>query len=198
MLNNAIFLDVACSLAMVEHLSNLNQEFRQKSIKTAECVRSLRISVVKAKNDFSVLDSSLGLIFLSDSVIKVSLIMSHIYVCIFTQQTTGGLLALAFLFSSLMDLIKLAVNCVVHGMVGEEADRLFAALNELEVNYCGSEDLFKEVMYLKSISDMKIGFSIGGVVPYRKITLLSVIIRAVVINVELIYLQFIYRFIVSF
>ena len=164
---------------MIEHLSKLSDAFSSKmpSI-SVDSVRNLRIAFIKAGKDFSKLDSSLGLIFLMDSLSAVSLIMTHIYAFIFFQPQTAGSLSTGLLVSGFLDLTRLAINCVIHGSVGEEADRLFDKLNELDITdrYNG-EDIYREVMYFKSMSELKIGFTIAGIVPYSKITLLSVIIN---------------------
>jgi hypothetical protein len=61
-------------------------------------------------------------------------------------------------------------------LVYEESEKPFLACDELNVSVERmNENLFRDTLYFKSqMSESKIGFTIAGLVPFKKITLLSV------------------------
>ncbi len=81
-----------------------------------------------------------------------------------------------FMFNSLALTFKLIFNCIINGKVYEEADRLLSVLDDITIGKENLDDVtFKEAMIFMSISrDLRNGFSIGGYLPLKKTTLLSV------------------------
>jgi len=63
---------------------------------------------------------------------------------------------------------------MIHGKVYEQTEKLLLTFDEIDVS---DENMFREVLYFKSqISESKFGFTIAGLVPLKKITLLSILI----------------------
>jgi hypothetical protein len=84
--------------------------------------------------------------------------------------------SLTLIFSTVLIASKLITSCLVHGLVYEESEKLFLTFDELDISIDRmDENLFREALYFKSqMSESKIGFTIAGLVPFKKITLLSV------------------------
>jgi len=82
----------------------------------------------------------------------------------------------ALIFKPFISVSNLITSCLIHGLVFEETEKLFSAFEELDVSVdCMDENMFREALYFKSqMSESKIGFTIAGLVPFKKITLLSV------------------------
>ncbi len=84
--------------------------------------------------------------------------------------------SLTLIFSTGLIASKLITSCLVHGLVYEESEKLFLTFDELDISVDRiDENLFREALYFKShMSESNIGFTIAGLVPFKKITLLSV------------------------
>jgi hypothetical protein len=82
--------------------------------------------------------------------------------------------AATLLFSSVMNGIKLIGDCLINGLVHDEADKLLSCLDDISIS--GSKaSVLKEVVVFMSISrNSKFGFSIAGLMPFRKTALTSV------------------------
>ncbi len=80
------------------------------------------------------------------------------------------------ILSTVLLVSKLITSCLIHGLVYEESEKLFLTFDELDISVDRmDENLFREALYFKShMSESKIGFTIAGLVPFKKITLLSV------------------------
>jgi len=80
------------------------------------------------------------------------------------------------IFSTVLIVSKLITSCLVHGLVYEESEKLFLTFDELDISVDKMDvNLFRQALYFKSqMSESKIGFTIAGLVPFKKITLLSV------------------------
>jgi hypothetical protein len=80
------------------------------------------------------------------------------------------------IFSTVLIVSKLITSCLIHDVVYEESEKLFLTFDELDISVdIMDENLFREALYFKSkMSESKIGFTIAGLVPFKKITLLSV------------------------
>jgi hypothetical protein len=61
-------------------------------------------------------------------------------------------------------------------MVYEEVDKIYLYFDELDISVESmNENIYREVLYFKAqTSDSKFGFTIAGLVPFKKFTLLSV------------------------
>jgi hypothetical protein len=85
-------------------------------------------------------------------------------------------LSSVLLFSSILCIFKMIIGYSIHGMVYELTEKIYLTFDSLDVSVdCMDENIFRELLYFKTqTSDSKFGFTIAGLVPFRKITLLSV------------------------
>ncbi len=103
--------------------------------------------------------------------------MLHIYMsAIGTKNRDINAISFTLIFSTVLLASKLITSCLVHGLVYEESEKLFLTFDELDISVNKmDENLFREALYFKShMSESNIGFTIAGLVPFKKITLLSV------------------------
>ena len=68
------------------------------------------------------------------------------------------------------------MNFWIHGSVYDEIDNLFSLLNKLDLSMNTMNEYdFREALYFKTqANNARLGFTIAGLVPFRKTTLLSV------------------------
>lgn len=79
-----------------------------------------------------------------------------------------------YLSKSIESVLRLIFSCLINGMVYEEADRLFFAMDYISDSLIDKR-VYREVTRFKSLSsNLPNGFTIGGLIPLRKTTLLSV------------------------
>jgi len=138
---------------------------------------SVRKSFIETRNIVKILDSTLSPIILMNILFEIFSVMTQIYILI----TSGKYeiiqkISATFVFSIIINSIKLICDCVINGLVYEEAEKLFSCLDHISISKSPKEELtFKEVIFFKSISrDLKFGFTIAGFMPLRKTTLTSV------------------------
>ncbi len=161
---------------MAEYIENLRENFSNKKIS----IKNLRKSFNETKNKISKLDQSLNLMQSIDMFITISGIMLQIY--LFTVGSEIKILkdmSSTFIFSTIMISSRLIINCLIHGSVFEETEKLFSLLDEMNVSVDSmNENDFREALYFKTQANSpKLGFTIAGLVPFRKITLISVSIE---------------------
>jgi hypothetical protein len=78
------------------------------------------------------------------------------------------------LLSSVMNGIKLIGDCLINGLVHDEVDKLLSCLDVISISE-SKEFILKEVVIFMSISrNSKFGFSIAGLMLFRKNALTSV------------------------
>jgi hypothetical protein len=167
---------------MVEYLANLREELKNinktdSSEKKLNFIKNVKQSYFRARNTVIKLDQSLYLIHLIDSILNVSAMMLWIYMtAIGMNNEIVNSVSKALIFTTIICLIKTITSCLIHGMVYEENEKLFLCLEEFDVSDdCMNEKIFRELLYFKSQnSESKFGFTIAGVMPFRKFTFLSV------------------------
>ena len=79
-------------------------------------------------------------------------------------------------YSTLYYVVQLNANCLISGLVHDEADHLLSALDDFQFTGKETDDMaYKESLLFMSMSrDLKIGPTIGGFMPLKRTTLLSV------------------------
>jgi hypothetical protein len=79
-------------------------------------------------------------------------------------------------FITILCVAKWLLSSIIHGMVYEEVDKIYLFFDKMDISVdCMDENTYREVLYFKAqTSDSKFGFTIAGLVPFKKITLLSV------------------------
>ena len=140
-------------------------------------ITNIRKSFINCRNTVIKLDKSLSLPQFGDCIVTITSIMTSIYIaCIGRYDPFFGRYTSTLFISTLLLISKMTINCLIHGMVYEESQKLFSVFEELNVSMDSmDENVFREVLYFKSqMSELKFSFTIAGLVAYRKITLLSV------------------------
>jgi hypothetical protein len=140
----------------------------------SQMITEIRKSYIDARNSIRDSDKSLYLVQFLDSVTAILNLMIDIFMITngngipnFKTYVTGSILG------TTLNVIKLVVTCLIHDMVYEANERLFLCLDELNVKAMNNSG-YKEVLYFKTHSESKFGFTIGGTIPYKMTTLLSV------------------------
>ncbi len=83
-------------------------------------------------------------------------------------------LAVTLLLTCLANSVKLIGDCLINGLVHDEADELLSSLDDIPISKLTESDL-KEVKIFMSMSrNSKFGFSIAGLMLFRKTALTSV------------------------
>ncbi len=167
---------------MVEYLENLRKNLAviQESELTYErlnSIKNLRKSFISARDSISKLDHSLYLIHFIDSILSISTIMLHIYMfAIVMSDPYLKFISSILVFITILCVAKWLLSSIIHGMVYEEVDKIYLFFDKMDISVdCMDENTYREVLYFKAqTSDSKFGFTIAGLVPFKKITLLSV------------------------
>jgi hypothetical protein len=90
------------------------------------------------------------------------------------QYEAIGKFAATLLFCFVVNWIKVIGNCLFNGLVHDEADELLSCLDDISISKL-TKSAFEEVVIFMSISrNSKFGFSIAGLMLFRKTALTSV------------------------
>ena len=110
------------------------------------------------------------------NLIAVTFTMIMIYIICFANNEPQMSYVKGFLLYHMISfLIQLNANCLICGSVYDESDKLLAALDSIDINTDSDDKAFRETLLFLSMSrDLKFGFSIGGFMPLKRTTLLSV------------------------
>ncbi len=153
----------------IKHMNKI-----QSNETRSQMITEIRKSYINARNSVRKLDKSLHLIQFLDSIASILGLMINIFMITNKQNMpyNEAYLANAWLGTTI-GVTKLVMSCLIHGMVYGANERLFLCLDELDVKAMNGNE-HKEVLYFKTYSDSKFGFTIAGTIPYNKTTLLSV------------------------
>ena len=162
---------------MSDHLNELKLKLKNNTKPfQPKLISNIRKSYIEARNCMRDLDNSLYWINIVESVTSITVIMLNIYII-----TVGIQIAIIkqFIFGYITALIsftlKMIINCFLHGLVYEENENLFIALDELDISHNKLEDNIKALYFKIQTIDAKFGLTITGTIAYRKSTLVSVI-----------------------
>ncbi len=158
---------------MTEYIKNLGENFTQNKIS----IKDLRKTFIKTEDIISKLDRSLNFIHSFDTFIVISGIMLRIYLTIIGSQIEViKSLSSRLILSSITISFLLVMNFWIHGSVYDEIDNLFSLLNKLDLSMNTMNEYdFREALYFKTqANNARLGFTIAGLVPFRKTILLSV------------------------
>jgi hypothetical protein len=167
---------------MVEYLENLRENLAmiqesKLTNKRSNSIKNLRKSLISARDSILKLDHSLYLIHLIDSIQSISTIMLHIYaLAIGMTDPILKSLSSALIVITILCVIRWLLSSIIHVMVYEEVDKIYLFFDKMDISVDRmDENTYREVLYFKAqTSDSKFGFTIAGLVPFKKITLLSV------------------------
>ncbi len=158
---------------MTEYIKNLEENFTRKKIS----IKDLRKTFIKTEDIISKLDRSLNFIHSFDIFIAISGIMLIIYITIVGSQIEViKSLSSKFIFWFISISFLLVMNFWIHGSVYDEIDNLFLLLNKLDLSMNTMNEYdFREALYFKTqANNARLGFTIAGLMPFRKTVLLSV------------------------
>jgi len=98
--------------------------------------------------------------------------MFEIYILSHFNNMHENALKRYFLMNSIISTLRLILYCLVNGKVFDESDKLYVALNDINST---NDIMFKEVINFRTLClQLPNGFTIGGLMPLRRTTLLSV------------------------
>jgi hypothetical protein len=158
---------------LTEYIKNLEENFTRKKIS----IKDLRKTFIKTEDIISKLDRSLNFIHSFDIFIAISGIMLIIYITIVGSQIEViKSLSSKFIFWFISISFLLVMNFWIHGSVYDEIDNLFLLLNKLDLSMNTMNEYdFREALYFKTqANNARLGFTIAGLMPFRKTVLLSV------------------------
>jgi len=143
----------------------------------SQMITEIRKSYIDARNSVRKLDKSLYLAQFIDTVSSILDLMINIFMITSGNKIPYYEKYLAnVMLGTVINVIKLMMSCLIHGMVYGQSERLFLCLDELDVKAMNGNG-YKEAVYFKTYSDSKFGFTIAETIPYKKTTLLSVSFR---------------------
>ncbi len=165
---------------MSDYLNSLKNQLKE-SFDTlsrnsrSELILNLRKSYIEARNSMTELDSSLHIFNFIDCVNSITGLMLDIYVItVGTQFQLFKEISADFMLQSVLNAVRLIINCLIHGLVYDENESLYFSFDELDISYKNLDEN-KEVLYFKSQTiHSKFGFTIAGTIPFKRSTLLSV------------------------
>jgi len=142
---------------------------------SSELIYSVRHSFVETRTEINELDGKLYLISLINVTYEIYTVLTHIYILInYRQYEAIRKFAATLLFCFVINWIKVIGNCLINGLVHDEADELLSCLDDISISK-STKSAFEEVVILMSISrNSKFGFSIAGLMLFRKTALISV------------------------
>jgi len=158
---------------LTEYIKNLEENFTRKKIS----IKDLRKTFIKTEDIISKLDRSLNFMHSFDIFITISGFMLRIYLTILGSQIEViKSLSSKFIFWFISISFLLVMNFWIHGSVYDEIDNLFSLLNKLDLSMNTMNEYdFREALYFKTqANNARLGFTIAGLVPFRKTILLSV------------------------
>jgi hypothetical protein len=94
-----------------------------------------------------------------------------------TQDKIMKSLIFDTLSHALLYIIKLSLDCLIHGSVYEKTESFFSSLEqklEISVNRMDENEFREYISFKTQINNSKLGFTCGGFAPFNKSTFLSV------------------------
>ena len=64
-------------------------------------------------------------------------------------------------------------NCLIHGLVHEESDKLLSVMHTIDISKVSEQEFRETLIFMTIRREIPFGFTIGGFMPMRKTTLLS-------------------------
>jgi hypothetical protein len=148
---------------------------KEKIFSNSNRLAELRDSFLKIRNLFEKLDQSLSWVLIIDLTETMVGVMINIYVYSISGNNEVMKKYLTYhAFKSITSVLKLIIDCYINGLVHEESDRIYSALDEYKARNLNDFG-HKEWLMFKNVSKgQKFGFTVGGFVPLRKTTLIPV------------------------
>ena len=133
---------------------------------------SMRKQFLEMRNDLIQADLCTQFGFFADCASITFTLMLNIYIFIAGNRTNS--FYISFLTYCLIITPKLIGDCLVCGLIHDQADQLLKSVHQIDFDI-KNERFYKELMLFKTISsEVNFGFTFGGLVPLERTALLSV------------------------
>jgi hypothetical protein len=141
---------------------------------TSELIYFVRHSFIETRSTINRLDESLSLINLLNVMFEMLTVLTQIYILIiYGNLDVIRKLAVTLLLSCLANAVKLIGDCLINGLVHDEADVLLSCLDDIPISKLSESDLKEVKIFMSMNRNLKFGFSIAGLMLFRKTALTS-------------------------
>ncbi len=138
-------------------------------------IHSIRYSFVETRATINKLDEKLYVINLINVTFEIYSVLTHIYILInYRHYEVIRKFAATLLFCFTINCIKTIGNCLINGLVPDEAEKLLSSLDNILVSKSTTSAFKEMVVFLLINKNLKFGFSIAGIMLFRKTALTSV------------------------
>ena len=159
------------SFGVYERLKEMRKQLVNSKLNLYEVV-SIRKQFLQMRNDLIQADSCTQFGFFADCASITFTLMLNIYIFIAGDKANSSFIP--FLTYCLIITPKLIGDCLVCGLVHDQADQLLKSVHQIDFDI-KNERFYKELMLFKTISsEVNFGFTFGGLVPLERTALLSV------------------------
>ena len=160
------------SFGVYERLKSMRKQLTQSKLNLYEMI-SMRKQFLEMRNDLIEADSCTQFVFFVDCASITFTLMLNIY--LFVARDKSSIDYISFLIYCLFVIPKLIGDCIICGLVHDQADQLLKTVHQIDFDIA-NDRFYKELMLFKTISsEVNFGFSFGGLVPLERTALLSVI-----------------------
>ena len=119
------------------------------------------------------LDQSISWAIVVDVFVAIVVIMIQIY-ALAQNSPILRQYATIIAFNAVSEITRFIINCLVNGLVYDQTDKIMAILDFFTTTDF-DEQMFRELIAFKTMCrEISCGFTIGGLAPLRKTTLLAV------------------------
>ena len=172
MIYSISFICWKISFGVYERLKSMRKRLKQSKLNLYEMI-SMRNQFIEMRNDLVEADSCTQFGFFVDCASITFTLMLNIY--LFVARDKSDTFYSSFLIYCLLVTPKLIGDCIICGLVHDQADQLLKTVHQIDFDI-KNDRFYKELMLFKTISSqVNFGFSFGGLVPLERTALLSVI-----------------------
>ena len=172
MIYSISFLCWKISFGVYERLKSMRKQLTQSKLNLYEMIL-MRKQFLEMRNDLVEADSCTQFGFFVDCASITFTLMLNIY--LFVAREKPHIFYIFFLVYCLIVTPKLIGDCIICGLVHDQADQLLKTVHQIEFDI-KNDRFYNELMLFKTISSqVNFGFSFGGLVPLERTALLSVI-----------------------
>jgi hypothetical protein len=161
------------SIAVYEHLNCLRTTLMQGHFRNANTISTTRKKFVQTRDQICDIDSSISFVHLANVGFAIYGFLVQIFISLDYNIQIFKLYSIIFI-TVFENLIKVIISCIIHGLLHDRSDKVMSALHNIELQ-TAHEDVYKEALYFSSIKqNIPFGFTIAGLLPFRKTSLLPV------------------------
>ena len=165
------FLCWRISFAIYDRLKKMKKQLLKSKCNLYELI-ILRKQFLEMRNELIEADSCTRFGFFVDCASITFTLMLNIYIFIVGKNIKTWFVS--FISYCLIITPKLIGDCIICGMVHDQADQLLKSVHQIDFDI-KNDRFYKELMLFKTInSEVNYGFTIGGLVPLERKALLSV------------------------